>query len=75
LSIIEALARHRDIPSCVDTKDQELLAEVNHANHSGAIFSRGAGNEINLKGLAPDLSNVVSLTSVGAAQKAWMSLR
>jgi len=32
LSIIEALARHRDIPSCVDTKDQELLAEVNHAN-------------------------------------------
>ena len=31
LGIIEALARHRDIPSCVDTKDTELLAKINSA--------------------------------------------
>jgi hypothetical protein len=32
LSIIEALARHRDNPSCVDTKDTELLVKINRGN-------------------------------------------
>ena len=32
LDIIEALARHRDNPSCVDTKDTELEAKANRAN-------------------------------------------
>ena len=32
LEIIEALARHRDNPSCVDTKDTELLVKIKHAN-------------------------------------------
>nr|AUN36059.1 hypothetical protein [uncultured bacterium] len=29
LDIIEALARHRDNPSCVDTKDAQLRAKAN----------------------------------------------
>jgi len=32
LEIIEALARHRENPSCVDTKETELLAKINRAN-------------------------------------------
>lgn len=32
LEIIEALARHRDDPSCVDTKDSELLAKIKGGN-------------------------------------------
>lgn len=32
LEIIEALTRHSDNPSCVDTKETELLAKVNRAS-------------------------------------------
>ncbi len=32
LDIIEALARHRNNPSCVDTKDTQLRAKANRAH-------------------------------------------
>jgi hypothetical protein len=37
LRIIEALARHRDIPDCLNQQDTELLTKIRRANETGIL--------------------------------------